>query len=80
MKRMYAVTFSAAWFALMLAVPAVGQAQTGSPAPAATAQSDQPRPVSPHRARGGGGADARHCLKLNTNMEVHRCAERYRRR
>jgi hypothetical protein len=80
MKRMHAVTLTAAWFALMPAAAAMAQAQTGGPTPAASAQPDQARPVSPQRARGGGGADARHCLKFDTNMEVHRCAERYRRR
>ena len=32
------------------------------------------------RRRGGSDADARHCLELPTNRQVHRCAERYRSR
>jgi hypothetical protein len=73
MKRILGVTCSAALLAL-LATPVSGQGQAGTPA----AQKEPSRPMSAQRARSGGGADARHCLKLATNMEIHRCAEKYR--
>lgn len=73
MKRILEVTSLAALLAL-LAAPASAQGQTGT----AAAQKAQAGTMSAQRARSGGGADARHCLKLATNMEVHRCAEKYR--
>lgn len=73
MKRILGMTYSAALLAL-LATPVTGVAQTG----AAAAQKGKSVQMSSQRARSGGGADARHCLKYATNMEVHRCAEKYR--
>lgn len=73
MKRILRATFSAALMAL-LAAPAVVLGQSAADG----AKKEPMQPMSKQRARGGGGADARHCLKLATNMEVHRCAEKYR--
>lgn len=36
-----------------------------------------PRPAK-NETRARGDADARHCLDMPTNAQVHRCAERYR--
>ena len=48
------------------------------PAPAAqVVEPTVPRLVM-NRARGGSDADARQCLQLASNRQIHRCAERYR--
>lgn len=46
----------------------------------AAAQVDAPAAAKSGKPRGGSRAavDARECLKLSTNMEIHRCAEKYR--
>lgn len=35
-------------------------------------------PATPKSAARRAGVDARECLKLSTNMEIHRCALKYR--
>jgi hypothetical protein len=50
-------------------------ANAPSPAPPA-----EPKPPVIAQGDASGGADARHCLDLATNLEVIACAEKYRSR
>ena len=66
--------------ALSFLAPGSGHAQGGKPeAPRATPEkpeSSTPPTTAPRRSRRH--ADARVCLKYPTNMEIHRCALKYR--
>jgi hypothetical protein len=85
-----AVLTSAAAFAAALSLPVAAQSTTAKPpasAPAAPASADQASPpklnqgtppATARRGRSMASVDARHCLKLGSNMAIHRCAEKYR--
>jgi hypothetical protein len=66
----------ASLLAAVLGVPAAVLAQAAIPA----ARVDAPVAAKDGKRRGGSRAevDARECLKFSTNMEIHRCAEKYR--
>lgn len=78
MKRIVAVTSLAVVFAALSSVPVPGQAQGAAPDVAgAAAQEKQVKPVAAKRNRSRTNVDARHCLQLSTNAEIHRCAHKY---
>jgi len=68
--------------AVLIALPAATLAQGGKPAAAKPeAAAAQPATAAepakePRRSRAH--EDARKCLELPTNMEIHQCAEQYR--
>lgn len=75
--------------AALAAASALAQPQTFEPAvpkglPESRVEpSGELRPPAPpqlvmNRARGNSDADARQCLQLTSNKQIHRCAERYR--
>lgn len=65
-----------------LACPAAVLAQAAAPAEkkpmAAKVQLTMAEPKSEGRRGARADVDARECLKLATNMEIHKCAEKYR--
>ena len=69
MKQVYSAFLLA--IALCAQGPAFAQADK-----AATQKADAP--AAPKSAVRRAGVDARECLKLSTNMEIHRCALKYR--
>ncbi|RPJ45190.1 MAG: hypothetical protein EHM16_13420 [Betaproteobacteria bacterium] len=73
MKRVLFVSL----LATVLGAPGAVLAQAEKPATAKVEVSQAPKSAS---RRGGARADvdARECLKFATNMEIHRCAEKYR--
>ena len=88
MKSIAAVVPVVALAAGLSAAPVLGQtkdAKPQSPAPAASAEKrielkQGAQPADRKRGRSLASVDARHCLELGTNMAIHRCAEKYRRR
>ena len=66
----------AALAALMLAFP-TAHAQEAKAAEAKAAPAAQPAADTPQR-RSRANEDARKCLELATNLEIHKCAEQYR--
>lgn len=62
--------------AMVFCVPVPGHAQGAQQAPAA---SDAPQAKAPpaKRVRSRTNVDARHCLQLPTNIEIHKCAHKY---
>jgi hypothetical protein len=74
MKSLPTLIATAAVAALLLAPLAVrAQAEKPAAAPAAEAK---PADAAPRRSRSN--VDARKCLELATNIEIHKCAEQYR--
>lgn len=69
----------ATWLAISLGLPGAALAQAEKPA-ATKAEAQTAAPKIQQGRRGGSRADvdARECLKYSTNMEIHRCAEKYR--
>ena len=70
-----------ATLALLFSLPVACLAQGDKPAAAkpqavAVQQAAKPAPDSPRRSRAN--EDARVCLELATNIEIHKCAEKYR--
>jgi len=88
MKTIAAVTPIIAIVAALASAPVLGQTEggkpkAGAPAPAMSAQKDpamkgEAKPPSRKRGRSRATEDARHCLQLATNLEIHQCAEKYR--
>lgn len=72
MKRlMYMMLLS-----VLIGFPVTATAQADKPV---MAKVDEPATAKPAKRAGPRTeADARECLKLATNMEIHRCAEKYR--
>jgi hypothetical protein len=75
MRETVAVAF------MLLAASSIAVAQSPAPSTnagssAATPSRDEAKP--PTAASGDEAADARRCLEFPTNLEVIRCAERYR--
>lgn len=75
MKNSAAVLMLAVVFAALS--PASAQAQTQGAQKAAAAAESNAKPAAAKRTRSRSNVDARHCLKLPTNMEIHRCAHKY---
>ncbi len=69
-------TLMVALAALMLAFP-IAHAQDDKPAQAGVTPAAQPAADAPKR-RSRSNEDARKCLELATNLEIHKCAEQYR--
>lgn len=67
---------AAASLAVVFCVPVPGHAQGAQQAPAASA-APQAKAVPAKRARSRANTDARHCLQLPTNIEIHKCAHKY---
>lgn len=88
MKIIPALTVIAAITAVLSSASVFGQAPAEkpsaiAPAPAMSAEKDpamkgRVQPASRPRGRSRAMVDARHCLQLATNLEIHRCAEKYR--
>jgi hypothetical protein len=77
MKRLVAAMVCAA----ILDYPAVALAQAPKTAPEATAPAPAPTgspPAARAKKRSWTRADARVCLEFPTNMQIIRCAEKYR--
>ena len=69
-----------ALFALFISAPVSGQTQQAEK-PAAVSAAPQQADVKPavrKVKRSRKNVDARHCLQFQTNLEVHRCALKYR--
>ena len=66
--------------ALLLVTPGLSHAQGAKPqAPSATPEKpESSEPPTATRTRSRRHVDARECLKYPTNMEIHRCALKYR--
>ena len=88
-KSIAAVSPIIALVAALCAAPVFGQTkdakpQAAKPAPAmsaetSTAMKNEAKPAAARkRGRSLAAVDARHCLKLATNMAIHQCAEKYR--
>lgn len=89
MKRIAAVSPIIALVAALSAAPVFGQTkdakpQAARPAPPMSAEKSpaikkEAKPATTRkRGRSLAAVDARHCLKLATNMAIHQCAEKYR--
>lgn len=61
----------------VLGAPAAVLAQAEKPATAKVEVAQAPKSAS-RPAGSRADVDARECLKLATNMEIHRCAEKFR--
>ncbi len=60
--------------AMVFSAPVLGQTQGAATGAGAAPQA---KPVAAKRARSKANADARHCLQLPTNIEIHKCAHKY---
>lgn len=79
MKRIAVVASLAAVFAMLSSATVLGQTQSGQPGVASTApQEGKAKPAARTGKRSRANVDARHCLKFATNLEIHKCAEKYR--
>jgi hypothetical protein len=67
---------AAASLAVVFCFPVQSHAQGAQQAPAVSA-APQAKAVPAKRVRSRGNADARHCLQLPTNIEIHKCAHKY---
>lgn len=66
-------------FALFFSAPVPGQPQGEKPAAVSAApQMEQSKPAVRKVRRSRKDVDARHCLQLATNIEIHRCSLKYR--
>ena len=79
MKRIVVVAPLVAALAMLFSATALGQTQSGQPGVASAApQEGKTKPAARTGKRSRANVDARHCLQLATNLEIHRCAEKYR--
>lgn len=72
-KKPVATVLFAMIYVALAATPVLVQAQDvkqGTATPLA-------KPVAAKNARSKKDVDARHCLELSTNMEIHKCAQKY---
>ena len=76
MKTIGTVLTTAAAIAALFLMPLPGQAQGEKPSQAKAEPASKPVASAPKRTRAN--EDARVCLELATNMEIHKCAEKYR--
>ena len=67
-------------FALLFAMPVLSQTPSAKPgAPLATVEKPESSvPPTAMRTRSRRHVDARECLRYPTNIEIHRCALKYR--
>jgi hypothetical protein len=88
MKRIAAAIPIIVLVTALSATPVLSQTKdikppAGAPAPAMSAgkpaaAKDEAKPAARKPSRSRATMDARHCLKLATNMAIHQCAEKYR--
>ena len=79
MKNIAVIAALVAVFALFSSAPVLGQTQGEKPAAVSAApQMEQSKPNVRKVRRSRKDVDARHCLQLGTNLEIHRCALKYR--
>ncbi|MBI4195221.1 MAG: hypothetical protein HY526_09090 [Betaproteobacteria bacterium] len=79
MKRLAVAAPFAAVLALLFAVPVLSQTQSGKPAAGGAAPEQREMAQgSATRKRSRIYQDARECLKFTANLDVIKCAEKYR--
>jgi hypothetical protein len=79
MKRIVVVAPLVAALAVLPSATVLAQAQGVTPGAASAApQEGKAKPVSHTARRSRANVDARHCLKFATNLEIIKCAEKYR--
>ncbi len=80
MKNIAVVAALVGVFAVFASSPVLGQTQKAEK-PAVTSsvpRLEQNIPAAGKSKRSRKDVDARHCLQLATNLEIHRCALKYR--
>lgn len=77
MKRLVAALACGATLAAVFPADTVAQAQQAARQAASTAPAKSP-PPAPAKRRPWTHADARVCLEFPTNVQIIRCAEKYR--
>jgi len=75
-KKTVATALFAMIYVALAATPVPGQAQDVKQG-TATAAAPLAKPVAAKHTRSKKDVDARQCLKLSTNMEIHKCALKY---
>lgn len=75
MKNLVTALSLAVVFGALSPVPVHAQSQDSQKG--AAAAESKTKPAAAKRTRSRSNVDARHCLKLPTNMEIHRCAHKY---
>jgi hypothetical protein len=79
MKRIVVVAPLAAALAVLSSATVLGQTQGAQPAiTSAAPQQEKTKPAARTGKRSRANVDARHCLQFATNLEIHKCAEKYR--
>lgn len=79
MKRIVVVARLAAALAVLSSATVLGQTQSAQPAVTGAApQQEKIKPAARAGKRSRANVDARHCLQFATNLEIIRCAEKYR--
>jgi hypothetical protein len=79
MKHIAAIALLVAAFPLLAPAAAFGQPQGAKPGATAAAPETERTKAAAGKGRGWRATvDARHCLKFRTNLEIIRCAEKYR--
>lgn len=78
MKRFARMASIATAFALLVSMPVASPAQSGKTEKMAEAEQEVKGVKLRAGKRSGQDVDARHCLRFSNNLEVIRCAERYR--
>jgi hypothetical protein len=79
MKCIVVVAPLVAALAVLPSAMVLAQAQSVTPGVASAApQEGKTNPVLRTGKRSRANVDARHCLKFETNLEIIRCAEKYR--
>ena len=79
MKRIASTAVLAAFFAVSAPVTAKDKIKsTGNGGMDAASQQEPKRPATHARHRARATTDARACLQFTTNVQITRCAEKYR--
>ncbi len=79
MKPIAVVASLVAALAALSSAPVSAQSQSEKPAAvSAVPQMEESKPAVRKAKRSRKDVDARHCLQLATNIEIHRCALKYR--
>jgi hypothetical protein len=79
MKSIASVAPFVAALAVLSSATVLSQTQGEKPGAAGpTLQQAETKPAATKVKRSRASADARHCLQLATNLEIIRCAEKYR--
>ena len=79
MKPTAVVALLAAALAMLSSATVLSQTQSAQPAvTGAVPQQEKTKPAARPGRRSRANVDARHCLQFTTNLEIIRCAEKYR--